>query len=260
MSTGDGFDVRSLAFTYRNGHPGSPHSHQWTQLIYALSGVTQVIVEDRLWFVPPTRAIWIAHGITHEVFIKGEVAFRTLFIDPVRAARVERAVKVLEVKPLLRELIVHIVSIGMLDPRIPEQDRLAALLIDLISHAPGMDLVLPLPRDGRALRLAQHLRSEPSDKRDLETLSAGTGAGLRTLQRCFASETGLTIEAWRQKARLVHAATALSGGAAVTYAAFDCGYDSPSAFITAFRRQFGVTPGKFAASATALSPMVDPLG
>jgi AraC-like DNA-binding protein len=31
----------------------------------------------------------------------------------------------------------------------------------------------------------------------------------------------------------------------VTAAALDCGYESPSAFITAFKRQFGVTPGRF---------------
>ena len=105
---------------------------------------------------------------------------------------------------------------------------------------------LPLPRDVRALRLATHLQAEPADRRDLEALAADAGASLRTLQRCFADETGLTIEAWRQKARLVHAAAALAGGASVTVAAIDCGYDSASAFIAAFRRQFGVTPGKFA--------------
>jgi AraC-like DNA-binding protein len=249
LSTGDGFDVRSLAFTYRDGHPGSPHRHRWAQLIYALSGVTQVAVEDRLWFVPPTRAIWIAQGTTHEVFIKGDVAFRTLFIDPVRAGRLERAVKVLEVRPLLRELIVHVVSTGMLDPKIPEHDRLAGVLMDLVSQAPSTDLVLPLPRDARALRLAQHLHAQPADKRDLATLAVEAGASLRTLQRCFADETRLTIEAWRQKARLVHSTTALSAGATVTDAAIDCGYDSPSAFITAFRKQFGVTPGRFATNA-----------
>jgi AraC-like DNA-binding protein len=53
------------------------------------------------------------------------------------------------------------------------------------------------------------------------------------------------LEAWRQKARLIAGAAALSAGAPVTAAALDCGYESPSAFITAFKRQFGVTPGRF---------------
>jgi len=48
-----------------------------------------------------------------------------------------------------------------------------------------------------------------------------------------------------QKARLLHAVAQLSAGASVNAAAFDCGYESPSAFIAAFKRQFGVTPGRF---------------
>jgi AraC-like DNA-binding protein len=58
----------------------------------------------------------------------------------------------------------------------------------------------------------------------------------------------MTIDAWRQKARLVHSAAALAEGARVSEAALDCGYQSPSAYIAAFRRQFGVTPGQFEGS------------
>ena len=71
---------------------------------------------------------------------------------------------------------------------------------------------------------------------------------MRTLQRLFPAETGLTLEAWRQKARMVAGAAALSGGAPVAVTAADCGYESPSAFITAFKRQFGVTPGRYRAA------------
>jgi hypothetical protein len=61
----------------------------------------------------------------------------------------------------------------------------------------------------------------------------------------FSDETGMTIESWRQKARLVHSAAALAEGASVTNASLASGYDSPSAFSAAFRRQFGVTPKHF---------------
>ncbi len=246
MTSGDGFDVRSLACTYRDGHLLGAHTHPWAQLVYANNGVMQVTAEGRVWFVPPTRAVWIPQRATHEIAMRGEVALRTLYISAERAGDI-RALAALEVAPLLSELIVHIVGLGMLDPRRPEHDRLAGVLMDLIAAARPIDLVLPLPRDARALRLAGALRAGPGDPRDLEALASDCGASLRTLQRCFANETGLTIESWRQKARLAHAATALAQGASVTNAALDCGYDSVSAFIHAFRRQFGVTPGAFAA-------------
>lgn len=245
--TGDGFDVRSLAVTYRDGHRLPAHTHPWAQLIYARSGVMHVVAEGHLWFTPPTRAIWIPHGVEHEIAIRGETALRTLYVSRERARDVRPRVEPLEVTPLLGELIVHIVALGMLDPARAEHDRLAGVLMDLVAAARGIDLVLPLPKDPRALRLAQQLRDAPGDRRDLDELSRVAGASLRTLQRCFSEETGLTIEAWRQKARLVHSAAALAEGASVTDASLACGYDSPSAFIAVFRKQFGVTPGRFRA-------------
>jgi len=245
VTTGDGFDVRAMALAYRDGHHSAPHSHPWAQLVYARSGVMHVTTEARLWFVPMTRAIWIPPRVEHEIAIKGEVAFRTLYISPERAGPAPRGVEALEVNAFLRELIVHIAGKGMLDPGRADDDRLAGVLMDAIAEARGADLYLPLPRDPRAQRLAEHCRAFPGDKRDLEALASEAGASLRTLQRCFADETGMTIDAWRQKTRLLHSATALAEGESVTQAAFDCGYESVSAYIAAFRGQFGVTPGRF---------------
>jgi len=122
---------------------------------------------------------------------------------------------------------------------------LAGLLIDRLVAARPVDLYLPWPNDPRALALAERLLRPPTERREIAALAEAAGASLRTLQRLFLMETGLTIEAWRQKARLVHAASLLSLGASVTTTAADCGYDSLSAFIVAFQRQFGVTPGRY---------------
>jgi AraC-like DNA-binding protein len=245
MIAGDGYDVRSLACTYRDGHRLGGHTHPWAQLVYATSGVMHVTAEGRLWFVPPTRAVWIPPGVRHEILVRGEVAMRTLYVSAGRAGAL-RPLAALEVAPLLSALITHIVALGMLDPAQPDHDRLAGVLMDLVGAARAIDLMVPLPVDPRALKLAALLRTQPADRRDLDALAAECGASLRTLQRLFADEAGLTIEAWRQKARLAHAAAMLARRAPVTEAALDSGYDSVSAFIHAFRRQFGVTPGAFA--------------
>ncbi len=50
---------------------------------------------------------------------------------------------------------------------------------------------------------------------------------------------------WRQRARLLRALVALAGAMPVTAVAFDAGYDSPSAFIAAFKREFGTTPARY---------------
>ena len=242
---GDGFVVRSLAVTYPDGRRLSRHDHPWGQLVFGKSGAMRVITDEAAWLSPPTRAIWLPAGLAHEIVMKGVVAMRSLYIAPDLATPLPQAPRVVEVAPLLRELILHILAIGMLDPKRPEHDRLAGLLIDLLLQARPQDLALPLPRDKRALAFAARLQASPGEPAGLATLAREVGASLRTLQRLFPGETGLTLEAWRQKARLIAAVGHLSTGASVTTTALDCGYDSSSAFITAFKRQFGVTPGRY---------------
>jgi len=77
-----------------------------------------------------------------------------------------------------------------------------------------------------------------------EKLSRRYGAGHRTLERLFRGETGMSFGLWRQKVRLLQSIRVLaSGGGSVTDAALESGYDSVSAFIVAFKRTFGCTPG-----------------
>lgn len=245
MSYGDGYLVRSAAATYPDGFRLDRHDHPWGQLAFCNTGVMRVVSDAAAWLSPPTRAIWLPAGVAHEIVMKGEVATRFLYVCPELAEPLTTTPEVLEVAPLLRELILHILRIRMLHPERPEQDRLARLLIDLTQQARRVDLVLPLPSDRRALALAEQLQEEPSSNAGLGDLARRAGASLRTLQRLFPAETGLTLEAWRQKARLIWSITRLSAGASVSTAAFDAGYESPSAFIAAFKRQFGVTPGRF---------------
>ena len=245
---GDGFSIRSLAETYRRGGHIRRHDHPWGQLAYAKQGVMRILTPDTAWLVPPTRAIWLPPSVEHEILMRGEVAFRTLYIGPALAAGLPGETSAFEVAPLLGELILHILKIGMLEPGRPAHDRLAGLLIDLLVQARPYDLSLPLPRDPRALVLAERLQAAPDERIDLAALARASGASLRTLQRRFPAETGLTLEGWRQKARLIHGAARLIEGASVTVAALDSGYDSVSAFIAAFKAAYGLTPARFRAA------------
>jgi len=245
LSYGDGYLVRSAATTYQDGTRLDRHDHPWGQLAFCNSGVMQVISDRIAWLAPPTRAIWLPAGVAHEIVMKGEVATRFLYLAPELAESLPGEARVLEVLPLLRELILHILKLRMLHPARPEQDRLARVLVDLLVQARSIDLALPLPADRRALAFAGRVQADPGDGASLAQLAHLSGASLRTLQRVFPPETGLTLEAWRQKARLIAAISALSGGDPVSVAAARCGYASPSAFISAFKRQFGVTPGRY---------------
>jgi AraC-like DNA-binding protein/quercetin dioxygenase-like cupin family protein len=241
----DGYPVRGLSLTLPDGHVLSRHSHPWAQLIYAASGAMRVATADAAWLTPSTRAIWTPPGVEHEIAMRGAVRMRTLYLSPARAVGLPADCRAIEVTPLLREVILEIVRRQMLKGGEPKHERLAGLLVDLLADSETAPLGLPLPRDRRARTLAEAILAAPGDQAPLQRLALAAGASLRTQQRLFAGETGLSLEAWRTRARMQHAVARLSDGASVTETALDCGYDSPSAFITAFRRQFGRTPGRY---------------
>jgi AraC-like DNA-binding protein len=230
--------VRTLSTRYPDGFVLDAHSHEWSQLLHASQGVMVVDTEAGSWVVPPHRAIWLPSNASHRVTMRGEVAMQTAyFADEVPLNRT----CVVEVSPLLRELLKHCALLGKLDERIPHEARLAGLLIDLLSTVETMPLALPMPRDERALRVAHAIRNDPSN----EDVLSVAGASQRTIERIFVTETGMPLGRWRQQARLLSAMTKLAEGASVTEVALDVGYASPSAFIAMFKSTLGKTPSRF---------------
>jgi AraC-like DNA-binding protein len=149
------------------------------------------------------------------------------------------------VSPLLRELIVRVVELGMLDRTVPAQSRLIGVLLDQIEVLPIMPLQLPMPRDARAQRIAAWLCDHPNAPGLLKQLSNRVGCSKRTIERLFQAETGLTFGQWKQQLRLLIALRLLAAGKSVTDVALDVGYESPSAFIAMFRRSLGETPSRY---------------
>jgi AraC family transcriptional regulator of adaptative response/methylated-DNA-[protein]-cysteine methyltransferase len=70
------------------------------------------------------------------------------------------------------------------------------------------------------------------------------GVEISTIRRHFQHNLGLTPLAFHRKIRLEYARLMIAGGADYLTAAYDCGWESPSAFRDAFKRQFGCPPGR----------------
>jgi len=236
--------VRCLAATYYDGFHIKPHSHHWGQLIYAASGVMRVRSGGTLWIVPPARAVWMPAGAGHEIHGLGNFAMRTLYFIGALNQRLPGECCALDVVPLLRELVLEAVELCPIDDEDEAGMRLVGVTIDRIAAARALPLSLPLPRDPRALRVAERLQAEPSLQAELGELAHAAGASARTIQRLFLAETGLPFAQWRQRQRLLHGASMLGAGKSVTEAGLEAGYSGTSAFTAAFRKHFGFTPSR----------------
>jgi AraC-like DNA-binding protein len=239
--------IRSFGVTFRSGQPAPPALHDsadWHQLIYATRGVMTVYTDDGAWVAPPHRGVWIPAGFNYRLAMSGEVALRMLYVR-VGGRRASRRCSVVNVTPLLRELIVRTNLIGALDAGIPQQRRLIGVILDELSVLTAVPLQLPLPQEARAAQFAALAAAEPGDKPDMAKMLRRSGASRRTLERIFRAETGMSLGQWLRRQKLLRALRLLAAGECVNNIALDLGYNSASAFIAMFRRELGHTPKQY---------------
>ena len=247
----DGILVRSYAVRHTRPYSIPPHSHDWHQLIYATEGVMWVQSAQGDWVVPPNRAVWVPAGVEHGIEMTGIVFVQTLYFAAAIVGPLPKRCCAVNVSPLLRELIRHTITLSVLDRKIPERANLIAFLVDQLSVLQITPLQLPSPSDDRAKRAAAWLRANPGHFGSLKQVAKRVSSSVRTLERLFQKETGMTFGKWRQQLRLLHALRLLAANRPVTQVALDVGYDSVSAFIAAFRRFFGTTPARYFDRASA---------
>ncbi|RKP54627.1 AraC family transcriptional regulator [Pararobbsia silviterrae] len=219
------------------------HQHPWAQVAYTSEGVIRIEVQDTTWIVPPSRAIWIPARIEHDAQIVEPAYLRTLYIDESVIPPALDQCRVLEVSPLLRELIVALDTRAPVDPA--RERLLGRLILDEIMRSEPLPLGVPLPSDKRLRALCESIIANPAAGDSLEQLAVDVGASVRTIARLFRSELGSSFSEWRQQAVLAHAIPLLSQGLPLSHVANELGYTSQSAFTAMFRRAFGKSPRAF---------------
>jgi AraC-like DNA-binding protein len=235
--------VRTLASNFASGQRIGRHAHDWHQLIYASSGVLTVWTERGSWITPPQRAIWVPAGVAHDIRFAADSALRTLYLRPDARAGLPGHCTLVTISPLLRELILRATRDGMLDRREAADAALATLIIDEFrqSRAPPFDL--PQPASEKMRRIAALIAAGGTPGTD--ALARASGMSKRALERRFLAETGMSPGRWRRQRGLLQAVETLAGGAPIKKVAAASGYATPSAFVAAFRKQFGITPGRY---------------
>lgn len=234
------------------------HHHEWAQLVYPARGLLAVTTDQGSWMAPPQRAAWIPAGFEHRHHSYAVTEMRAVLFEPALARRGRPEPTVVAVSGLLRELILALTDKAVRPPDV--RGRMLRLAIDLLTEAPEQPLRLPEPHDDRLRTLTALLQSDPADARPLAQLGRVVGAGERTLSRLFREELAMSFVQWRTQLRIHHALVLLADGRSVTGTAIACGWTNPSAFIEAFTRTVGRTPGRYAAELRAGVGSADLLG
>ena len=237
-----GVSIATLAYDYPPAYRVPDHAHGSDQVIYATSGVMEIAVGQSLWLIPPQFAIWIPARTRHRIRMPGAVAMRTLYLKRDLAPSMSAQCRVLHVAPLLRELIVEAVRLGKLRDCDPLHTALRDLILAHLKQASPIPILLTMPKDKRALAVANLLLADLGQNPSFHALCARSGASVRTMERLFRKEVDVDFETWRRQVRLVKAVEKLLAGSSVKEVAFAVGYRRASVFVAMFRGFFGATP------------------
>ncbi|AQX81048.1 hypothetical protein BWO91_14665 [Plantibacter flavus] len=229
------------SFVVTHGEAWEWHQHDVDELLWGSRGSLVVETGAGVHALPGHYGLWIPAGEAHRVTAAPGTSFACTFLspdlgDPPRSG-VGAVCMPAAASALLDEL-------GRNDLA-AETRRLAELLIPrLLEPAEIIRLHLSLPEDDRARRVAEEVRGDPADARTLGEWGAVVGSSERNLSRLFRRDTGLSFLEWRTRARMLAALELLAAGIPVGAVGRRVGYTTPSAFVQAFRREFGTTPGR----------------
>ncbi|SON59884.1 HTH-type transcriptional regulator NimR [Mycobacterium simulans] len=229
------------------------HRHPLHQIVYPSTGAVSVTTPAGTWITPANRAIWIPAGYWHEHKFHGHTQFHGVALDPQRYRAGPAAPAVLAVTPLMRELIIACSQSNGTDT--DEHHRMLAVLHDQLRTTSIREpLWIPTPADSRLRQACALIADNLREPLTLRQISDRIGISQRTLSRLFSDELAMTFPQWRTQLRLQHALMLLAERCDVTSVAAECGWATPSAFIDAYRRAFGHTPGRSVLNRSAQAP------
>ncbi|GLY30368.1 AraC family transcriptional regulator [Kineosporia sp. NBRC 101731] len=232
-----------LVARYRSSGPlefGEGRQNVLHQLYFSPGGLVGARPGAGSQFVGPAEVFWVRRGVLHEVTAgRQQIVYRVGLREEPSALK-HRRVGAAGIEPEAVALLRALGSSGVPAARaVKARARVLAGIGATFRELAGT----PVNGSGYAMRVAQALTHDPGDPTSLEEWARRLHVSVKTLQRDFVKEFGLSYTQWRTRLRLL-ASRVLLETSPVTEVARRVGYASTSAFIVAFTREFGVTPGR----------------
>ncbi|MFE1034342.1 AraC family transcriptional regulator [Streptomyces sp. NPDC058807] len=237
--------VVPIGTDYLPGHLLDWHEHRRAQFLYGATGVMVVDTADGTWTVPPERAVLIPAATRHRVRMLG-VSTRSLYVEPAAVPWWPGTCTVVDVPPLLRELLLAAVDFEAEYSLSGREGSIADLLLHEIAARAPLPFHVRIPASGGLAELCRAYLAAPDAGVTNAEWATRAAMSERAFTRRFRAETGESPAVWRARARLLAAVPMLRTGS-VSAVSGRLGYASPAAFTAAFTRAFGAPPSRFTA-------------
>lgn len=219
-------------------HDEYEHSHLRHQLTYVEEGYQYFHIAKKTYLVPQHHVIWIPSALSHKITSEANtVNLMTVLFKTVPKMDFYKEVHVFPAPPVLREMLLYAGKWSKVTTEDGEQKIfLAAMLNSLPFFCNDNEaLQIPVPSDQRLISVCDYINANYQYHLNLDVLATKAALSIRSLQRIFKKETGITLQKYMQLIRILKSIALIdSKRYTLTQIAYMIGYQSLSAFTSSY--------------------------
>ncbi|AZA84361.1 AraC family transcriptional regulator [Chryseobacterium lactis] len=230
-------------------HNDELHSHNKGQLIYVESGFQYLTVEEKIYLLPKNHAAWIPSNCIHKTnWGSKKIKLMIMFFDLEKEAPFYNEISVFLVPPVLKEMIKYAEKWSK---KLREDPNETLFLGTLLNELPqfvvrSQQLYITPPADKRLSNATAYLHEHYAENLAMEDLSQIAALSIRTVERIFKKQTGLTLSKYQQLLRILKSIELLNEQElTISEIAFRVGYKSLQAYTNSFFSVMQYRPSEF---------------
>jgi AraC-like DNA-binding protein len=230
-------------------HDDVLHQHEKAQLVYVESGFQYLTVDGKIYLLPQNHAAWIPPNAVHKTNSHSEkIKLMIIFFEVDKKDPFYHQVNVFSVSPVLREMIKYAEKWSLNTNENADENIFLKALYNEIPNfaADSIHLHISLPEDKRLAKAVKFLNNNYTKDLKMEELSDLAALSLRSLERIFKKETGLTLSKYQQILRIIKSLELLSANEwTISEIAYKVGYKSLQAYTNSFQSVMQYRPSDF---------------
>ena len=187
-------------------HDEYDHAHQRYQLTYVEDGYQYFHIGQKTYLAPQNHVIWIPSAKEHRTTSDAKtVNLMIVLFKSVPEHEFFQNVHVFAAPSILKEMLLYAEKWNQLPNEDEEQTLFLKAMLNSLPHFCNENefLQIPVPADNRLLPVCNYINTHFKYNFDIDTLASIANMSVRSLQRIFKQETGITMQKYMQLIRIL---------------------------------------------------------
>lgn len=222
------------------------HTHRTGQIALNVSGEVAIQLKECTLAIPVRCAAWIPAQVPHcgRLSSGAQSVFLMVKMTPEFTAKLPKEPCRLILNRMTYEMLLYLAAHRPEDIGQEHFNALGRVIVDQIALSKLLPKHLAQIPDHPVLQRIAQNRLRYNNSVSNADLAREVNMTERTLSRLVLRETGMTLKRWRLQFCLLDSIPHLLTKMPLDEVAQQCGYATTAAYITAFHRVLGMTPGR----------------